>query len=48
MYADTVKDIIVPEPYLTAGNGKYYGLGNNYDGYGYPVYNYPGEHSMSI
>ncbi|CAL8469802.1 g9344 [Coccomyxa elongata] len=40
---DTVKDIIVPEPYFTPGNGRYYGLGNNYEGYGYPVYNYPGQ-----
>lgn len=48
MHADVVKDIIVPEPYFTPGNGQYYGLGNNYHGYGYPVYNYPGQHHSPL
>ncbi|BDA48296.1 hypothetical protein COCOBI_11-5560 [Coccomyxa sp. Obi] len=40
---NTVKDIVVPEPYFSPGHGQYYGLGNSYSGYGYPVYNYPGQ-----
>lgn len=40
--AETVRDTLISEPYYTPGRGQYYGLGNGYDGYGYPVYNYPG------
>ncbi|KAK9902233.1 hypothetical protein WJX75_008711 [Coccomyxa subellipsoidea] len=41
---ETVKDIIVPEPYFTPGNGQYYGYGNGYSGYGYPQGSYlPGQ-----